>query len=400
MNWAKSGSNRNDACREGRSRFRHVKIALVTPFDLARPGGVAEHVIHLGQEFARLGHEVTTLAPKADPRAVRRSDAVGVREIGRALTLPTNGSRARITLDLTRFGEVRRIFTGERFDVVHVHAPLTPALTWMALFASHSVNVATFHAYRNGSVWYRALAPAFRPVVRRIDTRIAVSEPAARFIGAYFPGNYTVIPNGIDIERFGPDKADPNSHEVGVPQIVFVGRHDEPRKGLSTLLQALPAIRAAIPGCRLEIAGDGDISRHANLLNTIGRDGIAFHGQVSAEDLPRHYASADLFCAPSTENESFGIVLLEAMASAVPVVASNIPGYASVMTDGREGLSVPARDPAALATAVIRLLADADLRSYLGNAGRATAATYAWPNVAARVIDLYERTIAAKSIQS
>ena len=374
-----------------------MKIALVTPFDLARPGGVAEHVIHLGQEFARVGHEVMTLTPKADPRAVRRADAVGVREIGRALTLPTNGSRARITLDLTRFGEVRRILTQERFDVVHIHAPLTPMLTWMALFTSPSVNVATFHAFRDGSAWYRALAPLFHPVVRRLDARIAVSEPAAKFIGAYFPGDYTIIPNGIDVDRFGPNRAPPDSRASRGPQILFVGRHDEPRKGLPTLLQALPTIRAAIPGCRLSVVGDGDIGRHAGRLEAVGRDGIVFHGQVSAEDLPRHYAAADLFCAPSTDNESFGIVLLEAMASEVPVVASHIPGYASVMTNGREGLLVPPRDPAALAAAVIRLLSDKEFRFTLGREGRATAATYAWPNVAARVIDLYERTIAARS---
>ncbi len=374
-----------------------MKIALVTPFDLARPGGVAEHVIHLGQEFARLGHEVTTLTPKADPRAIRRADAVGVHEIGRALTLPTNGSRARITLDLTRFGEARRLLRREQFDVVHVHAPLTPALTWMALFASRTSNVATFHAYRDGSAWYRALAPVFRPAVRRLDARIAVSEPAARFIGTYFPGEYTIIPNGIDIDRFRPDRAKPNEGSDESPRILFVGRHDEPRKGLSDLLRAFPAIRAAIPSCRLTVVGDGDAGRHAELLDAIGREGITFTGQVSAEDLPRYFAGSDLFCAPSTDNESFGIVLLEAMASALPVVASKIPGYASVMTDGREGLLVPPRDPDALAHAAIRLLTDRELSTACAAAGRATAATYAWSIIAARVIDLYERTIAAKS---
>ena len=370
-----------------------MKIALVTPFDLARPGGVAEHVIHLGQEFARLGHDVATLTPRADPRAVRRADAVGVREIGRALTLPTNGSRARITLDLTEFGQVRRALNRERLDVVHVHAPLTPALTWMALFASRSVNVATFHAYRDGSAWYRALAPVFRPVVGRLDARIAVSEPAAQFIGAYFPGDYTIIPNGVDIDLFQPDRAGPKVDRDGPLQILFVGRHDEPRKGLPDLLRAMPAIRAAVPGCRLTVVGDGDVGRHAEILDTIGREGTTFAGQVSAEELPRYYADADLFCAPSTDNESFGIVLLEAMASELAVVASNIPGYASVMTDGREGLLVTPQDPNALARATIRLLTDPDLRTACAVAGRATSATYAWPNIAARVIELYERTI-------
>lgn len=374
-----------------------MKIALVTPFDLARPGGVAEHVIHLGQEYARLGHEVATLTPKADPRAARRTDAVGVREIGRALTLPTNGSRARITLDLTRMGEVRSVMTRERFDVVHVHAPLTPALTWMALFASRSVNVATFHAYRDSSAWYRAFAPAFRPVVGRLDARIAVSEPAARFIGAYFPGDYTIIPNGIDIDRFRPEPSPAKSGGQGPPRLLFVGRHDEPRKGLPDLLRALPSIRKAVPGCQLIVAGDGDIGRHADLLDEVGRDGITFTGRVSAEDLPRYYAGADLFCAPSTDNESFGIVLLEAMASEVPVVASDIPGYASVMADGREGLLVTPRRPDALADAVVRLLTDPGRRSACGTAGRTTATSYAWPAIAARVLDLYERAIAAKA---
>lgn len=366
-----------------------MKIALVTPFDLGQPGGVAEHVGHLRHEFRRLGHEVAILAPRSGASAGKRPDRDGVYEVGGAITLPTNGSRARITLDLTRYREIRRYLRRERFDIVHVHAPLTPALTWMALVASDTLNVATFHAQRDASGWYRALAPLFTPIVDRIDVRIAVSEPAKRFIASYFPGSYTVVPNGIDLDRFGP-KARPFPWAGGgAPRILFVGRHDEPRKGLDVLLRALPAVRARVPDVRLLVAGPGDVRRHAQTLETVGGAGIEFLGVVAPTDLPRYYASCDLFCAPSTGHESFGIVLLEAMASARPIVASDIPGYASVMAPDREGLLVPPGAPGALADAIVRILRNTDIGMALGAAGRMTATAYAWPDVAARVLRVY-----------
>ena len=374
----------------GRSTHYLVKIALVTAFDLDYPGGVAEHVLHLGSEFRRLGHEVAVLAPRSRNASRMESDQDGVYEIGNTITLPTNGSRARVTLDVTRYPAVRRLLRRERFDIVHVHAPLTPALTWMALFGSDAVNVATFHAQRDSSNWYRAFAPVFAPVVNRLDARIAVSEPARRFCSRYFPGTYTLIPNGIDLVRFGPD-AEPFPWAMdGRPRILFVGRHDEPRKGLDVLLRAMPEIRSLVPGARLIVAGDGDVRRHAMTLEAVGSDGVTFAGLVAPDDLPRYYASCDVFCAPSTGHESFGIVLLEAMASGKPIVASDIPGYASVMTHQQEGLLLTPRDSGQIANATANLLTHPRQRAAFGAAGRATAEGYAWPRIAAQVLQVYD----------
>lgn len=316
-------------------------------------------------------------------------DRDGIHEIGRTVTLPTNGSRARVTLDLTRYREVRRLLRRARFDIIHVHAPLTPALTWMALLGSDTVNVATFHAQRDGSAWYRALAPLFAPVVNRLDTRIAVSEPARAFVSRYFPADYIVVPNGIDLDRFSPEVEPFPWASDGAPRILFIGRHDEPRKGLDVLLRAMPALRSHIPGVRLIVGGGGDERRHAATLDAVGRDGISFTGVIAPEDLPRYYASCDAFCAPSNGHESFGIVLLEAMATGKPIVASDIPGYASVMTHGQEGLLSPPNDPAGLSDAISAVLTNGNMAAAFGAAGQTTAEPYRWSRIAARVLDVY-----------
>ena len=364
-----------------------VKIALVSPFDLAQPGGVASHVTHLGAELAKAGHAVTTIAPKA---ARAGAEVAGTfYGIGRTIAIPTNGSWARITLDLTRLRELRAILRRERFDVVHLHAPLTPALPWMVLLGSKAVNVATFHAYRAASAWYRVFGPLFAPLLGRLHGRIAVSGPARDFADRYFPGRYEVIPNGVDLERFGPQVEPFPWANDGVPRILFVGRFDEPRKGLATLLRALPLVRAAVPEARVLVVGTGRRERFARLLAAVG-DGVEFAGYANPDVLPRFYASCEVFCSPATGNESLGIVLLEALASGTPVVASNIPGFASVVTSGEDGILVRPDDPRDLADALVRLLTDRTHRSALAEAGRVTAARYAWPRIAERVLAAYE----------
>jgi phosphatidylinositol alpha-mannosyltransferase len=228
-------------------------------------------------------------------------------------------------------------------------------------------------------------------VLSRLDARIAVSEPARDFVRAYFDGNYQIVPNGIDTNRFG-ETVDPFVWaRDGAPRVLFVGRFDERRKGFAYLLRAWPQVRRAIPRARLLVVGSGRPERFTRLVERAGAESIDFVGLVSAEDLPRYYASCDVFCAPSVERESFGIILLEAMASRKPVVASAIPGYAGVLTDEREGLLVPPRSPTALAAALVRTLGDRSLAERLGRAGRTTALTYAWPRIAATVLEVYER---------
>jgi phosphatidylinositol alpha-mannosyltransferase len=227
-------------------------------------------------------------------------------------------------------------------------------------------------------------------VLGRLDARIAVSDPARELMDAYFDGPYTVIPNGIDVEQFN-EAVEPFAwaHD-GTPRLLFVGRFDEQRKGFKYLLRALPLIQQQFPTTRLLVVGMGDRERFAGLMEREGTRGVDFLGFVPRSELPRYYASCDIFCAPSIYRESFGIVLLEAAATGRPVVATNIPGYASVLTNEREALLVEPREPQSLALAIVRLLADSSLQQRLAANGRVTAGQYAWPKVAARVLDTYE----------
>lgn len=375
-----------------------MKIAQVSPYDVGHPGGVAEHINHLRAEFLRLGHEVVVIAPRSAKGGLEVSQ--GFYGIGRPVSIPGNGSKVRLTFDVTLYAEVKRLMRQERFDVVHLHEPLTPVLPYMVLLTSKSVNVATFHAFRASNPWYTAFKPYMSFVLGRLDARIAVSEPAREFVSQYFEGPYEVIPNGIDPSRFS-DAVEPLPWaNDGVPRILFVGRFDEQRKGFKYLLRALPLVRQQFPTLRLVVVGAGDPEKYDDVMERYGIWGVDFIGLVPPSELPRYYASCDAFCAPSISGESFGIVLLEAMASGKPVIASNIPGYASVMTNGQEGLLTAPRDPQSLALALVRVLADHDLRRKLGATGPLTAAQYAWPRVAARVLETYERSAANATLAS
>jgi len=366
-----------------------VKIALVSPYDYSHPGGVSEHIGHLRTEFEKLGHEVKVIAPRGRKGGLEVGD--GFYGVGRTVSIPGNGSTVRLTFDVTLYAAVKAMMRQERFDIVHLHEPLTPVLPYMVLLNSPAVNVGTFHAYRASNPWYTAFKPYMTFVLSRLDGQIAVSEPARDFVSQYFDGPYNIIPNGIDVERFSDDIEPLPWVNDDVPRILFVGRFNERRKGFAYLLRALPLVRQQFPSARLVVVGTGNPERFDHTIERAGITGVDFVGFVPAVELPRYYASCDVFCAPSIERESFGIVLLEAMASGKPVVASDIPGYASVMSNGREGLLVEPKDHQALALALVRVLADRELRERLSAAGRVTADGYAWPRIAARVLEFYER---------
>jgi phosphatidylinositol alpha-mannosyltransferase len=372
-----------------------MRIALVSPYDLAHPGGVSDHIHHLRTEFGRLGHDVVTLAPRARKGGIEIRD--GFYGIGRTVSVPGNGSTVRITFDVTLYAAVKAIMRRERFDIVHVHEPLVPVLPYLVLLNSPAVNVATFHAYRASNPWYTAFKPYMTFVLSRLDGRIAVSDPARDFVSQYFEGPYELIPNGIDTGRFAAAEPFPWAND-GVPRILFVGRYNEPRKGFKYLLRALPLVRQQFPDARLVVVGSGRPDKFDGLVERYGVRGVDYIGFVPFDELPRYYASCDVFCAPSIGRESFGIVLLEAMAASLPVVAGNIPGYASVLSHGREGLLVPPKDPQALALALVRVLADRVVRREFAAAGVVTAERYAWPQIARRVLDVYGRAARSAAV--
>jgi phosphatidylinositol alpha-mannosyltransferase len=356
---------------------------------MQQPGGVAEHVAHLRDEFQRLGHEVVVMAPRGKLGGLEVSD--GYYGIGRTITIPGNGSKMRLTFDVTLYADVKQIMKQEKFDIVHLHEPLMPVLPYMVLLNSTAVNVATFHAYSGSQPWYSALKPYMSFVLTRLNGRIAVSPPARDFVMKYFEGHYDVIPNGIDVARYG-DHVEPFEWaNDGIQRILFVGRFDESRKGFRYLIRALPLVRQQYPNAKLIVLGSGRPEKFEPLMERYGVDNVEFKGFVSQEDKARYYASVEVCCVPSTGNESFGYVIVEPMAAGRPVVATNIPGYASVVTPEYNGILVEPSDAQALALALVRVLADRDLRVQLGANGRTSSLQYDWPAVAAQVLDAYQR---------
>ncbi len=372
-----------------------MKIALVSPYDYPYPGGVTEHVRSLAEQLMGRGHEVHVIAPSSTDPASLPSLPV-VHRIGRVVPIPTNGSVARITLPLRGYLQVKELLTREAYDIIHLHEPMMPALPLTVLRHSQSINVGTFHAFGRTSLRYFYAKPMLHGFFRRLHARIAVSGPARDFVARRFPGDYRIIPNGIDYCRFATPRTPLPAYDDEALDVLFVGRLEK-RKGLEYLLRAWGLIRDTFPRARLLVVGGGGhrLENYAQYTESRGWREVVFAGYVSPDDLVRYYQTSDVFCAPSTGQESFGIVLLEAMAAGRPIVASKIPGYAEVVADGREGLLVPPKDPAALAVALTRLLADAELRRAMGARGRQKAADHDWSRIADQVLAVYDETIEA-----
>jgi phosphatidyl-myo-inositol alpha-mannosyltransferase len=369
-----------------------MKIALVSPYDLSVPGGVNNHILPLAQQFRRAGHDVRVIGPASDPSSLLESSNVIV--IGRPFPVPVSGSIARIALSPRLAGQVKDVLRGERFDVVHVHEPLMPLLPIQFLRFSEAVNVGTFHAAREGgNRLYSYTRQLLRRWYRKLDGKIAVSPAAAALVSRYFHGYYNIIPNGVDLERFGSPVEPIPEYSDELRNILFLGRFEK-RKGLSYLLRAFPAVKREMPNTRLIIVGDGrSRPRYERFVRRSHMEDVVFTGYIPSEDLPRYQRTADIYCSPATGNESAGIVLLEAIAAGRPIVASNIEGYASVVTHGVEGLLVLPKDSEALSHALVHLLADDALREQMGERGRQRAVEFSWERVSQRILSYYERLI-------
>ncbi len=363
------------------------RVALVSAHDFAQNGGVTEHVRQLALQLRRRDIDVTVIAPSSDPELRE----VGLISLGAVVPVPINGSVARVAMSPKVIDEVSTLLTTTAFDVIHLHEPLAPMLPISVLNASPSPNVGTFHASGDRSLGYAASRKLLAWLIQRLTIRIAVSQAAARFAQQYFPGDYIIIPNGVDTERFNTSVAPLPQWRTGQPTILFVGRFEEPRKGFAVLLEAMAIVQRYRPDTRLLVVGRGDPATFRTRVAELGLRNVTFVGPVSAEELPRYYRTADIFCAPSTGQESFGIILAEAMSSGCPVVASDIEGYAQVVTHRREGLLVPPCNPEALAVALLQLINDETMRNQLAAAGPVTATRYAWSDVSDRVLEIYER---------
>ena len=373
-----------------------MKIGIVSQSYYPRYGGVTEHVHNTAIELRRRGHQVTIITSH-----FRRGEAPSdpeVERIGYNLLIPFNGAFVDLAVGIRLRSQLRRLLKRHDFDILHTHAPLVPTLPLIAVETAECPQVGTFHTTSGPSRLIEAFLGPLAARMRRLDARIAVSETARDFAARYFPGEYLVIPNGVDTERFHPSvEPFPEWRDPDRVNVLFVGRLD-PRKGVQVLLDALPELIARTGGrARLLVVGDSYLrGRFQASVAPAARAHVHFLGHVPGRDLPRWYATGDVFVSPALGHESFGIVLAEAMAAGRAVVASDIPGYRSVVQPGVNGVVSPPGDVPALAAAIAMLVEDPERRAALARSGRARALEFAWPHVTDRIEAVYRDVLARR----
>jgi phosphatidylinositol alpha-mannosyltransferase len=373
-----------------------VKIGIVSQSYYPRYGGVTEHVHHTAIELRRRGHQVTIITSH-----FRRGEAPSdpeVERIGYNLLIPFNGAFVDLAVGVRLRSQLRGLLKRHGFDILHTHAPLVPTLPLIAVETARCPQVGTFHTTSGPSRLIEAFLGPLAARMNRLDARIAVSETARDFAAQYFPGEYLVIPNGVDTARFHPSvEPFPEWCDSGRVNVLFVGRLD-PRKGVQVLLDAMPEVVARTGGrARLLVVGDSYLrGRFEASVAPAARAHVHFVGHVPSCDLPRWYATGDIFVSPALGHESFGIVLIEAMAAGRSVVASDIPGYRSVVQPGVNGVVSPPGDVPALAGAIVALAEDPEQRAALAQRGRTRALEFAWPRITDRIEAVYHDVLARR----
>jgi len=363
-----------------------MRVGLVCPYDWEVPGGVREHISGLAEALIELGHEVSVIAPADDDAEL----PYYVVPAGRAVPVPYNGSVARLAFGFLSAGRVRRWLKDGDFDVLHVHEPAAPSLSLLACWVADGPIVATMHAAMPRSRALHAAQPILASALEKISGRIAVAEAARSTLVEHLGGDAVLIPNGLHVRRY--EKAEPLPGFPGRGGTLgFLGRMDEPRKGLDILLEAFPLLAAERPELRLLIAGaSGDADDVLPKVPAQYRDRIVILGRVSDADRIRMLHSVDVFCAPNTGGESFGYVLVEAMAAGAPIVASELDAFRQVLRGGQAGELFPTGDAAALAAATAKLLDDPAHRASLSAAASVAVREFDWSVVARDVVRVYQ----------
>ncbi|MEU5214215.1 glycosyltransferase family 4 protein [Streptomyces sp. NPDC020742] len=364
-----------------------MKIGIVCPYAWDVPGGVQFHIRDLAEHLIRLGHEVSVLAPADDETPLPPY----VVSAGRAVPVPYNGSVARLNFGFLSAARVRRWLQNGGFDVIHIHEPASPSLGLLACWAAQGPIVATFHTSNPRSRAMIAAYPILQPALEKISARIAVSEYARRTLVEHLGGDAVVIPNGVDVDFFARAKA---KAEWQGRTLGFIGRIDEPRKGLPVLMKALPKILAEVPDARLLVAGRGDEEEAVAGLPAELRDRVEFLGMVTDEDKARLLRSVDVYVAPNTGGESFGIILVEALSAGAPVLASDLDAFAQVLDQGEAGELFANEDADALAAAAVRLLGDPARLAELRERGTRHVRRFDWSTVGADILAVYETVTA------
>ncbi|MBO0856078.1 MAG: glycosyltransferase family 4 protein, partial [Nocardia sp.] len=354
------------------------------PYSFDVPGGVQSHVVELAQVLIERGHRVSVLAPASDDTELP-DFAVSA---GKAVAIPYNGSVARLSFGPTAYNRLRRWIVDNDFDVLHIHEPNAPSISMLALKVAEGPIVATFHTSTTKSLVLATFQGVLRPFHEKISGRIAVSELARRWQVEALGGDAVEIPNGVDVASFANAPMLPGYPRAG-GTVLFLGRYGEPRKGMSVLLGALPELVRRHPAVEILIVGRGDEERLRREAG-VNADRLRFLGQVTDAEKASAMRSADVYCAPNLGGESFGIVLVEAMAAGTAVVASQLDAFRRVLRDGSAGVLVPVGDSAALAVAIDGLLTDTGRRRALVHAADQVVGEYDWPVVAEQIVRVYE----------
>src|SRR3954452_21472986 len=364
-----------------------MRIGIVCPYSFDVPGGVQFHVRDLAEHLIGAGHDVSVLAPADDDTPLPWY----VEAAGRAVPVKYNGSGPRLAFGPVSRVRVRRWLADGDFDLLHIHEPVSPSLSMLALWAATGAIVATFHTSNLRSRVMQAAYPVLRPSLEKISARIAVSEDARRTVVEHIGGDAVVIPNGVYVDRFAlaPIRQDWQGTPER-PTVAFVGRIDEPRKGLPVLAAAIPAVLARRPGARFLVLGRGDGDEALPGLDDAQRAAVELLGPLGDAEKASLQRSVDVYVAPHTGGESFGIVLVEAMSAGAPVVASNLGAFRRVLDDGTLGVLFPPGGPQALAPALTGLLADAGQRARLSASAARAVRRYDWDRVAGEVLAVYE----------
>ncbi len=375
--------------------MRPLNVGIVCPYSFDAPGGVQYHVRDLAAELIRRGHQVSVLAPADEDTPIPEF----VVPAGRSLAVRYNGSVARMTFGPVSARKVRRWLEDGDFDLIHLHEPMIPSVSMIALWQTEDPVVATFHTSMPRSRALQLFEPVLQPVLEKISARIAVSEDARRTLIEHLGGDAIIVPNGVDTRVFA--NAEPDPRWVGTPDaptVAFLGRLDEPRKGLPVFVGAIPAVLAEYPGARFLIAGRGDDGAAAARAQLAAQPGAAEHveflGGITDEEKAGLFAAADLYVAPQTGGESFGIVLVEAMSGGAMVVASDLGAFRRVLDDGTAGLLFRVGDSADLAAQLLTALDDPERRRAIATHGNQFARRFDWEPVTSQILTVYEMVLA------
>ncbi len=364
---------------------KRLKIGMVCPYGWDTPGGVQIHIKELAEFLIRAGHEVSVFAPVSDDSLISEPWLVSA---GRPVSIPYNGAVARILFGPVASSRVRQWISSGNFDLLHLHEPAIPSLSLLACWAADGPMVGTFHAASAKQKAITAVGPILEPVLEKLTARIAVSEMARQTLKDHFDTEAVVIPNGLETSKFEVD--DENPDWVGEPTIGFIGRFDEPRKGLEILIAALPETLKTFPQLKVLIAGPGEKAEFLKKIDPVLHSRLTFLGKLSEADKVKFFHSIDAYIAPNTGGESFGIILTEAMASGTAILASDIPAFSQLLNYGEFGSLFTSEDAHDLAAKLTALLSDESGRHSLAAKGLLQSRKYDWSTVAEQILDVYE----------